>query len=155
MQERMRSSISTVLMALCLLAALPACTTTRVEPIRTVQAAGMAPVLVVEQFLRAANSNDFDTMARLWGTRDGNMLRRWPREEIDRRMMATASLLRHQDYGIEGEQIVPGRREEAVQLIVRLRINQRDVQVPFTMVLTRSGDWLVEEIGLDRIRQTL
>jgi hypothetical protein len=147
----MRRSNLLLPLVVALTVQLAGCVTQQVQPMPSPPLSSVAPVLVVEQFLRAANSNDLDTMARLWGDRTGSVLRRWPRDEIDRRMLATASLLRHRDFGIEGEQIVPGRRDEAIQLIVRLRIQERDVQVPFTMVRTATGDWLVEEIGLDRI----
>jgi hypothetical protein len=36
----------------------------------------LAPAMVVERFLRAANSNDLDTMARLFGTRAGPIAQR-------------------------------------------------------------------------------
>jgi hypothetical protein len=112
---------------------------------------GLAPTMTIERFLRAANQNDLDTMAGLFGTRDGPVSRNWSRREIDDRMFLFASLLRHSDYTISGEQIVPGRREEATLYNVRLVLEQGPVQVPFTMVRTRTDQWLIEEIGIERI----
>jgi hypothetical protein len=73
------------------------------------------------------------------------------RKEVDDRMFLLASLLRHTDYAIVGEQIVPGRRHEATQFTVRLDVAQGPVQVPFTMVQTRGQQWLIEDIQIERI----
>jgi hypothetical protein len=113
--------------------------------------AGVAPVLVVERFLSAVNTNDLDTMARLFGTRDGSVLKRDPRAEVETRMYALASILRHKNYLLEGEGIVPGRLGEAVELVVRLEVDNRQVSVPFIVVQTRRDGWLIEQIGIERI----
>lgn len=111
----------------------------------------VAPSLIIEQFLKAANAQDLDTMARLFGTKDGPEAGRYEKKYVDSRMFALASVLRHDDYSIQGEQIVPGRRDEATQLIVRMRFGERQVDVPFTMVRTKAGSWLIEQIGIQRI----
>jgi hypothetical protein len=112
--------------------------------------ADIAPTMVIERFLRAANQNDLDTMATLFGTAAGPVTRSWPRKEIDDRMFLIASLVRHSDYTILGEQIVPGRRGEATLYNVRLVGAQGTVQVPFTLVLARK-QWLIEQIGIERL----
>ena len=66
---------------------------------------GLAPALVVERFLQAANRSDLATMARLFGTRDGPVAERDPRAEVEQRMYALASILRHDDYALEGERL--------------------------------------------------
>lgn len=133
---------------LALLAA--ACTTSSVVP---GPAQAVAPTLIVEQFLRAVNAGDLDTMARLFGTREGSIAERDSPQQVDNRMFAIASVLRHEDYRIEGEQIVPGRREEATQLLVRLTFPDRDVVVPFTMVITDDRTWMIEQIAIERVTQ--
>jgi hypothetical protein len=110
----------------------------------------IAPTMVVEQFMRAVNANDLEGMARLFGTRDGSVLRIDPRRQVEERMFAIASILRHRDYVFEGDAIIPGRQDEAVQLLVRVTTPQTTAVVPFTMVNAR-GSWLVEQIGLDRL----
>lgn len=119
-------------------------------------APGIAPQLAVEQFLRAANcvSNpncatkpqDIDTMGRLFGTKDGSVLTRNARSDVEQRMYALASLVASEDYRVEGQNIVPGRMGEAVQLIVRLTQAGRQLSVPFTLVHAKGGNWLVEQI---------
>jgi hypothetical protein len=109
-----------------------------------------AATMTLERFLRAANQNDLDTMAALFGTTDGSVTRTWSKREVDDRMFLLASLLRHSDYSILGETIVPGRRDEATQLNVRLVVAQGPVQVPFTLVRSRN-QWLVEKVDIEPI----
>lgn len=111
----------------------------------------IAPALVVERFLRAANASDLATMARLFGTRDGSVLKRDTREAVEQRMFVLASALRHDDYALAGERIAPGRLGNAVMIIVRMRVGERDVPVPFTLVRTADDSWLVEQIDIERI----
>jgi hypothetical protein len=107
--------------------------------------------LVIEQFLRASNANELETMARLFGNRDGAVSDRDPRAANEQRMFALASILRHEDYRIEGNEIVPGRSDEATRVKVRLTINSQSFAVPFTLVNSKKGKWLIEQIGIEEI----
>ena len=129
---------------------LSACGSSQVEPPRAVAPANaeVSTALVIDQFLRAANSNDLDTMARLFGTRDGSILRRDPKEHVDRQMFALASLLRHDSYSIKGQEVVPGRRDEATRVIVAMKFGDRNIDVPYTLVWANAGTWMVETIDL-------
>ena len=118
---------------------------------RTQVDASFAPAMTVERFLRATNQNDLDTMAALFGTRDGSIARTWSQQEIDDRMVLFASVLRHTDYTIASEQLVAGRRDEATQLNVQMVIRSDTVMVPFTLVRTAQQNWLIEQIGIDRV----
>jgi hypothetical protein len=111
----------------------------------------VATQLVIEQFLRAANSNDLDTMARLFGTVDGSILNRDPRQLVDEQMFALASILRHDSFTIQRFEIVPGRRDEATRAIVNMQIGQRRVDVPYTLVWSNGSSWLIEQIGIQNI----
>ncbi len=113
--------------------------------------AEVATALVVEQFLRAANTNDLDTMARLFGTRDGPTMRRDSKQVVDRQMFALAAILRNDGYSIARRNIVPGRRDEATELVVRMKFNDREVDVPWVLVYSRENTWLVEQIEITRI----
>lgn len=115
-------------------------------------ASAIPPTMTIERFLNAANQNDLDTMASLFGNREGSITNVWTREEIDGRMFIFASVLRHTDYTIAGEQIVPGRRDEATQFLVRMEISNQSYDVPFTLVRTRGSDhWLIENIAIETI----
>lgn len=116
--------------------------------------ASPGPTLVVERFLQAANQNDLDTMMALFGTADGPAYERDGVDATEERMFALASLLRHQDYEIAGTRIVPGRTRDATQVVVRMRFGQREVTVPYTLVLNRDGGWMVEQVDVVRITDT-
>src|SRR5690554_1235668 len=78
---------------------LVAACASRSESVRQDQTAlGMAPALVIERYLQAANQQDLDTMARLWGDADGLVIDRDPRDEVQKRLYATALILKHEDY---------------------------------------------------------
>lgn len=114
-------------------------------------APGIAPRLVVEQFLRAANDNDLVTMSRLFGTKDGSVAERDSRAQVEQRMFALASLLRHHDYEVQGQSVVPGRIGEAVRINVRLQLAEGTPVVPFTVVQSKNGSWLVEQIDVNAL----
>jgi hypothetical protein len=111
----------------------------------------VATQLVVEQFLRAVNSNDLDTMARLFGTVDGSILKWEARSEVDQRMFALASILRHDSFTIRRFEIVPGRRDEARRAIVNMKIGEREIDVPYTLVWSNDRSWRIENIGIQNI----
>lgn len=114
--------------------------------------ASVATALVIDQFLRAANANDLDTMARLFGTVDGPVRQRQAKKNVDDRMFALAAILRHESYKIKGNQIVPGRRDEATQVLVDMTFSdRRTVEVPFTMVWSKDRTWLIEIFPVDKI----
>ena len=129
-------------------------------------ATGFGPSLTIERFLQAASSvtqlseaqgqgaaqmaDEIDAMARLFGTTEGSILDRDPRDEVEQRMFLIARILEHTDYAIAGERAVPGRSREAIEVNVRLTTATGDVDVPFTVVQA-GGDWLIEKIGLEAI----
>ena len=112
----------------------------------------LGPALVIEGFMRALNvePKDLMTMGRLFGTKNGPIVERDPRAEVEQRMFAIGSVLKHDDYQILREQQVPGRTTEATQLVVNVVKGDRSYQVPFTMVRYKNG-WLIEQIGIDAI----
>lgn len=136
--------------------------------------AGLAPVLSVERFLQAANAGDLDAMARLFGNADGSIADRmggsfgcafrrmgsWiglgdaclDREEIELRMNAIALILQHDDYRIRSEGQVPGRAQPTTRIGVDIdRAGETFADVPFNVVQTTDGRWLVEEIDLGAV----
>lgn len=140
---------------------------------RTPGALAVAPMLSVERFLQASNSHDYDAMARLFGTPEGpaadtggalgcgfKKVGSWfriaqrcvRREEVELRMAVIADILRHQDYRIVSERPQPGRRNATNRVGVDLFQGGRVVRdVPFLVVRTRGGGWLIQEIDLQRI----
>ncbi|MGD2068035.1 MAG: hypothetical protein PVI57_05075 [Gemmatimonadota bacterium] len=111
---------------------------------------GMAPVLSVERFLQAANAKDFDAMARLFGTVDGPV--EGDPHEIEFRMATIAEILAHEDYEIVSEERAPGRRYPTNRIGVNITKNGEVIRdVPFMVIQTDDGGWLIEEIDLEEI----
>jgi hypothetical protein len=142
------------MIVLGMLLLLPACGTRREPASSAGQApqAVVAPTMTIERFLRAVNQSDFETMARLFGTREGPITLTWKQKEIDDRMVLLANVLRHNDYAIGPEQLVPGRRNEATQFTVNMVVGGKTIPVPFILVRSaREPEWLIENIAIDRL----
>lgn len=135
---------------------------------------GPEPVLSVERFLQAANERDLETMAYLFGTDDGPVAGRtgspvgcafrrmgswiglagrcasW--QNIELQMNTIALILEHDDYRIGSESRVPGRRSATSRVMVDVERDGREYRdVPFVVVRAGAGEWLIEEVGLERI----
>ena len=121
--------------------------------------AGVGPSLIVEQFMRAANASEWRTMARLFGTKDGPIItsRSSPTEVAlqEKRMSLIGEVLKHQDHEVTSETSVPGRTDGATRLLVKVRKNGRDYNVPFILVRHGESAWLVEEIGVEVITKAM
>jgi len=134
--------------------------------------APVAAQLSVERFLQAANARDFQAMGRLFGTADGPAMETgstfgcffkkigsWfggsactKKVDVELRMDAIAQILRHEDYRILREESVAGRTSPARRVYVDLTIDGRAVNgMPFIVVQTGEGRWLVEQVPLERI----
>lgn len=135
-----------VMVVLTLALSTTACVKQQVSPVSNVGSS-----LVVEQFMRAANAKDLNAMARLFGTKDGPVFGKWPKDEIEKRMFIISTELKHEDFSVTAEQIVPGRGADATKLTVKLRKDGKDYNVPFTLVRYKNESWLVEQIGIDVI----
>lgn len=132
---------------------------------------GIAPALTIERFLAASSAvrqisraqgegaarmaEELETMARLFGTAEGSVLRLYPRDEVEQRMFLIARILDHTDYTLAGERAVPGRSRDEIQILVNLHTRNEGVKaVPFTVVRTSRGEWLIQTIDLERITGT-
>ncbi len=160
-----------LLLALLLTLGAGGCTTTRV--ISSGEMAAVAPMLSVERFLQACNQRDLYSMAALFGTADGPVIETggpvgcafkrmgsWiglgdrcaTLQEVELWMDAIALILKHEDYTIVSDASVAGRTHPTTRIGVNLRINGRDIlDVPFLVVKTGEGRWLVEEIDLAKV----
>ncbi|NIP56614.1 MAG: hypothetical protein GWM90_17915 [Gemmatimonadetes bacterium] len=111
--------------------------------------ASPGPVLIVERFLQAANSNDLSTMTELFGTADRTIVQLDGREAAEQRMYVLASLLRHDDFTVLGQQRVPGRLRDATELLVELHQGEERVVVPHLVVRRKGGGWVIERIDVE------
>ena len=159
------------LLLVALLLTLGGCTTTRIIP--SGEMAAVAPRLSVERFLQASNQRDLHAMAGLFGTADGAVIetggplgcafkkmgswiglgnRCTTLQEVELRMDLIAEILRHEDYTIVSDSRMPGRKHPTTRIGVDLLINGRNVfDVPFLVVQTGGGRWLVENIDLAKV----
>jgi hypothetical protein len=140
-----------VLMLLPILLVAASCTTRVVEGTRPAdELAGVAPVLSVERFLQAVNAQDFDSMARLFGTHDGPF--QGEPSQVELQMSILSEILRHQDYRIDSERMEPGREHPTRRVGVDLTIGGRVIRdVAFLVVQTGGGRWLVEQIDVEKV----
>jgi hypothetical protein len=147
------------------------CSTTQL--ISSSEMAAVAPRLSVERFLQASNQRDLHGMAELFGTADGPIIETggtfgcafkkmgsWiglgdrcrTLQEVELQMDAISRILRHQDYTIMTDARVPGRDDPTTRVGVNLLINGRDVpDIPFLVVRTGEGRWLVENVDLEKV----
>ena len=146
-----------------------ACTTIVVEA----PAAAVGAQLSVERFLQAANERDVTAMGRLFGTSNGaamdtggtfgcafKKIGSWfggrsclSKQDVELRMDAIASILLHQDYQITSERRVAGRTSPTTRVLVNMRTT-RGVNIPdlpFVVVQTDGGRWLIEEVDLQLV----
>ena len=73
-------------------------------------------------------------------------------QEVELRMDAIAQFLQHEDYTIVTDERVPGRVDPTTRVGVNLRIRGRNISdVPFLVVQTNQGRWLIEEIDLEKV----
>ena len=130
-------------------------------------------MLSVERFLQATNERDLHAMASLFGTSDGPVIdtggsfgcafkrmgswlglsdRCRTIQEVELQMDVIAQILRHEDYTITSDSRVPGRDRPTTRVNVNFLINGRNIpDVPFLVVQTGEGRWLVEEIDLEKV----
>jgi hypothetical protein len=116
--------------------------------------ADVAPALTVEAFLTAANDDDWSTMGRLFGTKDGPFERiGGSRQEVELRMNAIALILKHTDFRVMAQNRVPGRDNPTIRVGVDITSDD-GITVPdvgFFVVESNDGPWLVEEIELVKL----
>jgi hypothetical protein len=138
-----------------------------------VPVAPVAAQLSVERFLQAANERDVESMGRLFGTSDGSAMETgstfgcffkkigsWfggtactNRTDVELRMDAIASIVRHEDYRIVREEAVAGRVSPTRRVLVDMTMAEgRSVAgAPFVVVQTGQGRWLVEQVPLEQL----
>lgn len=102
----------------------------------------------VEQFLAAVNAADLERMAMIWGNERGpeGVTHSLPQEERMQRLTIMQRMLRSDNHMITATDATdPSRRV----LTVAMTQGTRRFAVPFTLVQSRAGGWVIREIGLD------
>ncbi|MDH3270090.1 MAG: hypothetical protein OEN56_02085 [Gemmatimonadota bacterium] len=135
--------------------------------------ASLGAQLSVERFLQAANERDVRAMGRLFGTQNGaamdtgstfgcmfKKIGSWfggsscvRKQDVEVRMDAIASILQHQDYRVTTERRVAGRTAPTTRVLVDMTTQQgaRVSALPFDVVQTGDGTWLIENVDLEMV----
>lgn len=132
------------------LLALGGCVQTRTVPTPVDQGAP-APTAAIERMLRSVGTSNLHEMAAVFGTREGSIARRDSQSEVERRMYAMATILKHDSFRLQPGGPVPGRGQDAMQYTVVLKQGQREYQVPFVTVLGPDRRWFVERVDLEAV----
>ena len=118
------------------------------RPAVTVAPAPATPEATVEQFLAAAADTNLERMGDLWGTARGPSVLTIPSQERQRRLAIMQRVLRNDEHRVVASEASPTRPDRRVLRVELVRDGQRFL-VPFTLVIARTGGWLINEIGLD------
>jgi|SRR5687767_7975736 len=122
-----------------------------IKRVEMTPASSVGASLALERFLAAANGKDLTGMSNLFGTKTGPIIKRDEKAQVETQMHLLATVLRHDDFKIEGEEIVPGRRSDATLLNVNIIKGKQATLVPFVMVRTNDGHWIVECFEIERL----
>jgi hypothetical protein len=141
--------------AVLLAALLPACgggvgSSGPVVP-GTAPAPAAAPADAVERFMRLIAARDYLAMGHLFGTVEGPITSRDPQQQVERRMYAIARILENERFVIRPGEGIPGRGPEVTQVAVQITQQGRTKEVPFVVVRSASGGWLVEQVDLQAV----
>ncbi len=166
-----RTTMGWATLALALVVGQTACVTQAGAPASDM---AVGPALSVESFLGAANARDLERMARLFGTADGPVAntgstfgcmwkrmgswiglsdRCMTRQDVEIWMNTIALVLEHRDYRLGADARVPGREHltASIPVALVLRDGRQVGEVPFLVVQSKSGQWLIEQIALERV----
>lgn len=110
-----------------------------------------APADVVERFMRLLAAKDYLGMGHLFGTAEGPITSRDPQQQVERRMYAIANIMANDRFVIRGQQGIPGRGPEVTQLTVQITQQGETKDVPFVVVRSANGGYLVEQVDLQAV----
>jgi hypothetical protein len=101
-------------------------------------------------FLQAAADSNVNVMAEHWGTSRGSAARTGKPDDYQKRVMIMQAFLKGTVNRIVGTDPVLGENNQRL-LQVELTRNGCVAVVPFTMIRTGRGDWLVKEFNLELV----
>ena len=107
----------------------------------------------VAGFLDAANTQDYDRMGRLFGTKDGPAETEFGIAEIEQRMIVISSLIVHERYTMR-QQNLAGLGENRVRYVVTLTGTRKGTAlVPVVTTPDAEGRWFVEWLELQSLTE--
>lgn len=101
----------------------------------------------VQQFLEAVADSNLAKMAELWGTAKGSAARTGQPDDFERRVVIMQAYLRDRRHRLMSNS---QEGSDATRRIVQVELRRGDCikMVPFTVVRSESGDWLVNSLDL-------
>ncbi|MEN8144574.1 MAG: hypothetical protein ABFS14_06430 [Gemmatimonadota bacterium] len=105
---------------------------------------------VAEDFLQAANAENYARMTALFGTEKGSAVKRFGLSDVERRMIVLSALLKHSAYDLQPES---SRAVKASQIryVARLEGTRRGtVDVPI-ITATDGSRWFVEKLEMEQL----
>ncbi|HET9512341.1 MAG TPA: hypothetical protein VFO95_00315 [Gemmatimonadales bacterium] len=103
------------------------------------------PPETVDQFMRAVADSNLTRMAELWGSTSGSAAATGRPDDYQRRVAIMHAYLAHSKGRVVNE---TERTADRAVLMVEITRENCQKQVPFTLVRTSSGTWVIERIEL-------
>lgn len=131
-------------LALAMVVVFAACTRTKVMSVGP----SAAPAVVAAAFMQAVADGNLEHMAQLWGTNKGPAAVTGSPSDYQRRIAVIQLYLRGSTHRVVGDGPVPGGGDRR---LVTLELTRGGCvrQVPFTMIRTKDGTWLVNAVDLN------
>lgn len=118
------------------------------RPPVVVAPAPAAPEATVEQFLVAVRDADLGRMAELWGDQRGPSTLNVPQQQRVQRLTIMQRVLQNDEHRVVGTQTPQSQPNRRILQVEMTRDGRRFV-VPFTLVIARTGGWLINDIGYE------
>ncbi len=104
----------------------------------------------VRAFLQAAADSNVNAMADHWGTQRGPASRTGKPDDYQKRIMVIQAFLKGTVSRLVGTDPVPGQNNQRL-VQVELTRGACVATVPFTMIRTGRGEWLVYQFNLEQV----
>lgn len=104
----------------------------------------------LQSFLRAVSDSNVAAMADHWGTSRGAASRTNNPPDYQKRVVIMQAFLRGTQYRVLSNDPVPGQNNQRVIQVELSRYSCTNV-VPFTMIRTGRGEWLVYQFNLELV----
>ena len=104
----------------------------------------------LQAFLQAVTDSNVNAMADRWGTSRGSSSRTNNPQDYQKRIVIMQAFLRGSQYRVLSNDPVPGENNQRL-IQVELTRSGCTNQVPFTMIRTGRGEWLVYQFNLELV----
>lgn len=111
---------------------------------------GTSSMVAAEDFLQAANAENYARMTALFGTGKGSAVKRFGLADVEQRMIVLSALLKHSEYDLQPE---TNRAVSAHQIryVAKLRGTRKGtVDVPI-VTATDGSRWFVEKLEMEQL----